>query len=902
MNSFSWYSSFATSLENVGVQPVGVPKMAAALAVAVLVAMLTHALYRYASSIKKYLRKIQESTLFGGQTTAPKNKKDPFRMIRRRRYDTVSVNGNGNGRDGGRENSYSSSTICSQLASLVEILPECKLKNITNNNDDDDEHLSHHLHRLDSLGSYLASLNPAIGPERLPVFMENELQAALGAALLRAIGPQFGAALLPGLVGHNAVQSAIATIVQAFSNTFLLQSSSNTETTSTTARTTSDTSSRRGSSLRGSIANVTNTPTKMSENSRQEHDHHHRLQGAPVSIFALSYLAEINYNVTATARNRNPTLPKSPPDSRHEKASATSSPTPLDRLYLGEVGFEPSFSTAAAPPNKSNSSSSSNSRSKSKPKENDNTNEPDDTDTGTGTTTTIDDELLLLRNPFYLSRDWDRVLRGMEDLLVRQQSTGTTSAKDDDEATTRDGSSPVSSGEKRAGAVTDDANTGNHKRFDPHSKQMPPPVPIDDRLLPDLHLGWGGDVMCTHSQREILQNRLLSCLLNRLAFNYYHTSTMKNQKCHSAHSSLPQRPKSDNNDRYKEQDKVFCIVLDQRDGGGDDNDDQQHGHKQIIITKPSELIQALMDMGHSVEACITTHPTSFGVALCVKEMDDSWTQLPLAYMLQTGCTNESNDDPSSTTRCLEAVCALPHSGLNLEIYNGPLLFQSPSSSKGDGRMSIQHFMGVESFCGWQSNHNADVSWLRDVVCGKRLQFRPPRSGDKNSDRNRQDILTAVTIAALQAVTINVVGTEQNLPLGGYGLTGVCNDSAAWLEQAIFGSTHIYPITMNGRFARMLLRRAVAIRDSMSNGNNSDYDTTALEPKLVQHHDDVKAVNQLIRALLELKSDMNSLPSQVLDQCRRQLHCIHPETPFALLRQSQAILESIQEEFKSHYHI
>jgi hypothetical protein len=177
--------------------------------------------------------------------------------------------------------------------------------------------------------------------------------------------------------------------------------------------------------------------------------------------------------------------------------------------------------------------------------------------------------------------------------------------------------------------TTGDVAGGDNERktlYDPHSKQMPPPVAIDERMLPDLHWGWGSNVLCTHSQREILQNRLLSCLLNRLAFNYYHTNTNSNHH-HSHPSSLSAGPTKNYDD--KKQDKVFCIILDRSSGGDGDNDDHDDDVKQII-TKPSELIQALMDMGHSVEACITTHVTSFGVALCVKEMDDSWTQLPMA--------------------------------------------------------------------------------------------------------------------------------------------------------------------------------------------------------------------------------------------------------------------------------
>ena len=51
--------------------------------------------------------------------------------------------------------------------------------------------------------------------------------------------------------------------------------------------------------------------------------------------------------------------------------------------------------------------------------------------------------------------------------------------------------------------------------YDPDERPIPEPTPVRDALLPDLHLGC--PVRCLQTNREILENRLLCILLNKLA-------------------------------------------------------------------------------------------------------------------------------------------------------------------------------------------------------------------------------------------------------------------------------------------------------------------------------------------------------------------------------------------------
>ena len=130
-------------------------------------------------------------------------------------------------------------------------------------------------------------------------------------------------------------------------------------------------------------------------------------------------------------------------------------------------------------------------------------------------------------------------------------------------------------------------------QYDPHSTKMADPVPINPRLFPGLHLGLGG-VQCSHTNREVLKNRLLSVLLNKLGANY--------------------------SKRTKGETDLFLVQVE---------DDK-------LITTPSELVQALIDSGHEVEVVPSCQSVSFGVFLCVLEDDESWSQIPLAAFLESG--------------------------------------------------------------------------------------------------------------------------------------------------------------------------------------------------------------------------------------------------------------------------
>jgi hypothetical protein len=651
----------------------------------------------YEKAIRRRLRALQESTLFGEK---PRN---PFRMIRVSTNDSAKV---------------------SDKIKLVAL----------------DDKYTKEGWKLTSLGAYMSSLRPYLTKdnESIPDWIDEEIQAGLTAALLRSLGPHFGAALLPGLnVMHRQVEQ-----VAGAAAGYILASRS-----------------RRKDRI------------MMRQSQGQD------LGSLPLSLFAMTYVAELNYQRVKAQRQNDARILDGVDENEQEarKDAATSAVATTNTLQLlrreGEVAFKPTFYECRVPENLLRSGNADSGY-------------PESSSDSSGR----DEPAAAVPNPFVLSRDWNRAIASMEHLLTQlgERSEWISTSRD----------SQTTAGHFENG-------------YDPHSRAMNAPSPIDERFLPDLHEGWGS-ALCTHAKREILQNRLLCVLLNRLSSNYFYSGCKK--------------------------EPPFVVRMDETDDAED------------VITKPDDLMQALIDLGHTVEVCVRTHVTTFGIALCVKEEEDnSWTNIPLAFFMQNGYSDAKGK---------EAFVCLPHSGLNLEI-RGPLL------SKG----SIQHYIAIEGMCGWHSNHNADVPWIENIDCGT------PVTGI--------DTFKSIRTAGLFAVIMNGVATKFQLPFGGYGLTGVCNDSAAVLEYALSGTTHIYPLTLNGTFVMYSLRAAKELCTKLSQ-----------DPSMSK---EVLSLKRLMKALKELPSDISSLPSEAADQCRRFLHCQPQEKPFALMLQSCEVVRSVQKE-------
>mmetsp|Transcript_30468 Transcript_30468/g.65917 ORF Transcript_30468/g.65917 Transcript_30468/m.65917 type:complete len:707 (+) Transcript_30468:323-2443(+) len=399
----------------------------------------------------------------------------------------------------------------------------------------------------------------------------------------------------------------------------------------------------------------------------------------------------------------------------------------------------------------------------------------------------------LIPNPFIMSSHWEAAIHGLEDIAIAERG--------------------------------EDPET-----YDPDEHAVGKPTPVRDKLLPDLHIGVGG-IKCTHTNREILENRLLSIVLNKLA-TIDVLSELSDEE-----GNRPAKP--------------FVVKM-------------ESGGKAIY--RPDELIQALLDNGHQVNACATTRVTTFGLRLSIKEdVEDEangkttkWTHIPLGFDLRTGLQHPQ------TGRNISAF--ITHGAIDLTV-RGPLI----------RNVMLQYYHNQEGFDGWSSGHYPDADWCSRAV----------------GSRNIDDPVRAVRLAGLLSSSENSVGSRLRLPLGGYGLTGCCTDSAAAIEYALSGSTGIYPLLGIGAYKSHVVKRADKLhssakhqRDTKRSDGRNDVPTPSSEVVL-----DAAALRDALR---NLPNDVHPLPSTEANTASRILaSCVPEDSPqFQLMKEEREILEEI----------
>jgi len=681
------------------------------------------ALFQYRGAIQKRLKMVkEESWIFGAGVTM--ERLPTAEVLEKRRLKTMSKEQD--------ETTEANGGVFQDLR-LLELNPEFARNHQSGSS------------ALLTLSDYMSSLKPKqqrmlpTKNQNIPAVLQREIEAGLAAALLQALGPNLGRALLPA-VGVGPIQSKVKGLAAKIATNWFTSSSSD-------------------------GANQTARDGTISESKDKG--------GVPISLMTLLAAADTNAKV-----NSGDSADSGIPAEMKEKVPNYGL-SAMEKMTVGEVVKGPSF---------------------------------------------VDTKLNLVSgNNFVIDQQFDRVVRQMEERL----------GADPNHCAGTDVSPELQIAKETAmeyNANGDDDNEPNKavetsvtsSLYDPEDRSMAAPVPINPRLFPDLHIGYGS-ALCSHTKREVLRMRLLALLLNKLGSNYAKQAEGRTD--------------------------LFSVQMTERDGRK--------------ITKPADFVQALIDAGHEIEVFPTSRMTTFGIALCVKEPADddnnsnSWTNIPLGVFTESGYEDKDGN---------MAPCMFPHSGLDM-VISGPL-----AGSRADGTPSslrIQHFIGIEGFCGWKSNENALVPFNEAVEGGPRL------SGP--------DAVRAARLAGLYANVLNGLATEMKLPFGGYGLSAVCNDSAAVLQQCLYDKNTIYPLTSIGRFMQRTLRYAQRLREKLLRQQNK-----SLDPEI----DDLCAI---VDAMKQLPSDINAAPSNAASAAKRMLHTLQPKLPFQMHVDSKKVMESILEE-------
>jgi hypothetical protein len=284
---------------------------------------------------------------------------------------------------------------------------------------------------LMSLGQYLSTLrinqldrDEDKDDDSIPKLLKKELEATIGAVLLRNLGPRLGAVVLP-MLGISKIDSWIGKVA-------------------------------------ASIASYI-TSHIMAEFS-SDWDPTEDRAAFPLAVSEIVAFANLNQKMRSDSPNK-----KKPEETAASEEVATTSTSSLDWMNLGEIGYTPSYSAiddeSLDESKKSNDESS------------------------TATTE-------LIPNPFVVERHFEAAILGMEDRIRSQSTVSATN--------------PTPNAEPMTTTAA----------YDPDDKSLPKPVPINEGVLPGLHMGWG-DAKCTHTKRGILRNRLLAVIMTRLSYNYH---------------------------------------------------------------------------------------------------------------------------------------------------------------------------------------------------------------------------------------------------------------------------------------------------------------------------------------------------------------------------------------------
>lgn len=213
-----------------------------------------------------------------------------------------------------------------------------------------------------------------------------------------------------------------------------------------------------------------------------------------------------------------------------------------------------------------------------------------------------------------------------------------------------------------------------------------------------------------------------------------------------------------------------------------------------------------------------------------------FVDVPAPLMIKTGIKDASGK---------EAVVPAVHSEMIISLKAGP----NTKGPKFDA--DIKFYQGVSSTGFFPCDVHATPNW-----CGKATVAEA--SGDK--------AMKAIRVAGAFTDVVNTVAKEKNLYADGYGVTGVCNDSVAVVQQAITGQATQYPLLMKDS---VLMGE---ITERLSDANTGDDATLKTLRNAIRElpSDTRKTPSTAARALASLPWEAGEEPFQSSVEARRIL--------------------------------
>lgn len=215
--------------------------------------------------------------------------------------------------------------------------------------------------------------------------------------------------------------------------------------------------------------------------------------------------------------------------------------------------------------------------------------------------------------------------------------------------------------------------------------------------------------------------------------------------------------------------------------GAAEADRFQVTHHGQAFTKLDDFVKALKADGYEVNVSFEQRVANFAnLKTAVPGSNPpEFLDVPAPLMIKTGIKDALGK---------EAIVPAVHSEMLVSI-------------KGPGfDADLKFYQGTSGTGFFPRGIHGDPSW-----CGR----------SKQADLTGDDALEAISLAGAFTDLVNTTAKAKNLYADGYGVTGVCNDSVAVVQQAVTGRADAYPLLMKDS----VLSEALAAR--LSDADKSD---------------------------------------------------------------------------------
>jgi len=131
--------------------------------------------------------------------------------------------------------------------------------------------------------------------------------------------------------------------------------------------------------------------------------------------------------------------------------------------------------------------------------------------------------------------------------------------------------------------------------------------------------------------------------------------------------------------------------------------------------------------------------------------------------------------------------------------------------------------------------------------------------------SHDDAIRAIRMCAIVAITFNRIATEFNLPFGGYGILGMCNDSSTLIDFALRGQTNAYPLLATGRYLNHIVSFLIKLKFEIEELRMMLSLESAGSKKLQPVVNDILC---LIKSTSHLPSDLHVSPATLIGTSSR----------------------------------